>query len=128
MSQGFKLKFDEMQENNPAKSETSAPVANRERYAEAGQVRNVCFEWEDGNRIFLNYAYLVSVKYEPEENRLALHFTSDDVLLHGVRLESLFFELMQHLPKIISCKDARYNTLKDENASVVNQIVLIPKE
>lgn len=116
-NRGFKLRFDEMREGNPAHSdEAKDEQANADSYGGPGHVRNLCFVWPDGKKLFLNYAYLVSGKFaaDSETNTINLGFTSHLVTLKGYQLEDLFFALMEQLPRIIKAEDARY---KDANES-----------
>ncbi len=108
MSHGFKLRYDQMRENNP--SDNPVQTESTETYQTAGHTRNVCFNWPDGRRLFLNYAYLLSCDFKPDmdRNRIRLTFSSHVVLLEGFKLESLFLALLDHLPRFISALDERY--------------------
>lgn len=123
MNQDFKLKFDEMRENDPTGE--NGEQAN-ERFASTGHVRNLCFVWPDGKKKFLNYAYLVSCDYDPDENTITLNFTSDTVLIKGSGLDGVFEELFSHIPKRIVCVDVRYNSVAN-GGSIINDITLISK-
>ena len=128
MSQGFKLKYDAMRDNNPGNAEDPTgdlSVVNSELYNSESNTRNICFTLLGGKRIFLNYSYLISGEYSPEENTITLTFTTHTVLLKGVQLEALFNELMQHLPKHITTVDARYNSVSEKGKSLVNGIEII---
>lgn len=85
-------------------------------------VKNVCFVLLDGKQIFLNYNYLVSGEFFPEENKITLYFTTHIVSLQGCHLEKLYFDLIQHLPKIIIVINDRYNALLESGS--VFEIVL----
>jgi hypothetical protein len=115
---GLNLKYDQMRGNDPQGQQEGST----ENYPGENHVRNVCFVLQDGRMIFLNYAYLVSGEYVPEENAITLTFTSHTVTLTGVHLEPLFYDLMGHLPRRIACTDARYNEIDDEKRTVVNNI------
>lgn len=123
MSQ-FSYTFDRMRENNPARltdaAENAADMKDKD-YPSASNTRNVCFVPMDGDPVFLNYGYLVRCKHFRKEGKIVLSFTSDTVTLIGIHLDALFFDLMSHVPKHIICKDARYNTVADENP-IVNDI------
>ncbi len=126
MSQGFKLKFDQMRESNPAKQDagTGSPSkAYDEFYPEAGNTRNLCFVWRDGRRTFINYSYLISAEYLPDESCIVLTFTSQTLVLKGVNLEPLFYELMHQSVRQITCTDERYNVVSEEGRFAVNEIV-----
>src|SRR5690606_13091942 len=111
MSQEFKIKFDEMKDNNPSKKEQAADSG--EKYSASSYARNIIFEWPEGRKKFFSYNYLVSAEYLPEDKLIKLDFTTDIVSIKGLRLHLLFDELTQHLPRLILCKDERYNTIDD---------------
>jgi hypothetical protein len=117
MSQGFKLKYEQLQENNPAK-----PDEKPQSYTTAGHVRNVCFTWPDGRAMFLNYSYLISGEYLPEENKIILTFTTHTITLTGIRLKTLFEQLLHHLPMHITCMEERYNETTETTEAIVNEI------
>lgn len=124
MSQGFKLKFDEMRDNDPTKDE---PAQYRERafdksYPDEGHARSICFVWPDGRRMFLNYSFLVSGEYLPDESNIVLTFTSNTFVLKGVNLEGLFYDIIRQQAKQVTCIDARYNVVGDGEKFIVNEI------
>lgn len=128
MNSGFKFKYDQIRENDPTKKE-SAIYLNTERnaatYYENSNAKNVCFVWPDGKRIFLNYSYLVSGEYQPEENSITLTWTTHVVNLKGYQLEKLFNELMHHLPKEVVCIDTRYIQTIVNGTSIVKDIFVL---
>jgi len=111
MSQKFKLRFDQMQENHSSTSSNSTTDNEHEYYPSAGNTRNVCFVLESGNSIFLNYAYLVSVEHQNDNGMLLLHFTTHKVTIHGSKLEELFKLLMEHRPQYLKCSNPRYSDI-----------------
>lgn len=124
MNQRFRLKFDEMREGDPSKdtaSDQDLPTRD-ESYNGASNTRNLCFAFPDGRKLFLNYAYLVSCDYLPEDNSLTLVWTTHTVILKGFFLHILFDELMQHLPRQIACTDPRYNVTAEKEKPIVNEI------
>lgn len=128
MSHHFRLKYNEMREGDPSKTQANSPFpAEDEDYARASNVRNVCFVLSDGHRIFLNYGYLVAGQYFPAESLIRLSFTSHTVMMTGVRLEPLFYEFMQHLPRQIACTDERYNAAAEDDG-IVNSISIKQQE
>jgi hypothetical protein len=112
MSHGFKLRFDEMRESDPTNSDSSKQDENELFYQSSGHARNVCFVWANEKRLFLNYAYLVSGEFNPneEKNLITLTFSSHTISLHGYNLETLFTSLMEHLPRLITETDSRCNS------------------
>lgn len=85
-------------------------------------VRNVCFVLPDGKHIFLNYSYLVAGEFFPEESKVVLHFTTHVISLKGQNLETLFFDLMQHSPKLIEVSNDRYSSISHVAMSLVTNI------
>jgi hypothetical protein len=120
MSQGFNLRFDKMRENNPAGNQDSS-TQNPDRYDTPGYTRNVCFVWPDGKRVFFNYAYLVVAEFNPNEdmNEIRLEFSSHIVLLKGYRLDGLFVEFLDHVPRLVEALDRRY-ALNVKDCTVIN--------
>lgn len=110
----FKLKVDEMRENDPVKKD--------ENYHSGSNVRNVCFVQADGKMLFLNYGYLVACEYLPDEGLIILKFTSHTITLKGTRLESLYQEFFNHIPKLVICAEDRYNSLDENPVTLVTKI------
>jgi len=130
MSQGFKLKYDQLRENDPTQREKPLQDGGKAYevfYSEESNARNISFVWQDGRRVFLNYSYLVSGEYSPEENRLTLTFTTQVLIFKGVNLENLFYEVMNHSVRQVICVDERYNVIGENEKFVVNDI-LVKKE
>lgn len=123
MSQNFKLKFDEMRQGNPVAQDTEDGTPYK-TYGTEGHVRNICFEWPDGKMKFLNYAYLVSGEYNPDESKITLTFTSEIVIVSGNNLGALFVDLINHIPKLLSYSDDRYSGLKDGQDVVIKEITI----
>lgn len=124
MSQRFSLKMDEMRQGNPAATDDIPEAGPRDDdlyYPSYGNVRNICFCWPDGRRMFLNYAYLISGDYEAQENRITLVFSTHSVMLQGINLQTVFFKLMSQHIRLLQCVDSRYNAIEPERA-VVNSI------
>jgi len=88
-------------------------------------VRNLCFAWPDGRKLFLNYAYLVSGEFvtDGETNTIKLAFTSHLVTLKGYGLEELYIALIEQIPRIIEEEDARYRDTS-ESKTMVTEIVV----
>jgi hypothetical protein len=102
MSQDFKFNFKGGEE----KSQSTENDNNL--YSQPGNVRNLCFEWPDGRKKFLNYAYLISGEYSPLENVIVLTFTTEQISLQGVNLAKLFNEILRHQTAHIRCEEQRY--------------------
>lgn len=116
-----------MQENSPA-HENPAIQKHADFYEQGGHARNVCFALLDGRKMFLNYAYLVSGEYLPQQNRIVLAFTSHAVTLIGLWLDDLYYAFMYHLAKHVRCVDARYNATANDGESIVNEIIIVSNE
>lgn len=119
MSQRFSFKLNEKDVN---KAEQEA-IEKSENHLTESHVRNLCFVWPDGKKKFLNYAYLVSGEYLPEENSIKLAFTSETILIKGDRLEGLFEQLLNHEPKRIVCTDERYAAIDDSGIFVTEILI-----
>lgn len=119
----YKLKFDKMRENNPASEPPDADSS--EKYPSGSSTRNVLFVLTNGDEEFLNYSYLVHTKFKKNEDCIILSFTTHTVTIKGVNLKDLFQELFEHVPKVISCTDERYNALQEEAGTIVNGIEIV---
>ncbi|MES2479438.1 MAG: hypothetical protein V4561_10140 [Bacteroidota bacterium] len=112
--------FRQMAENNP----TDKATPKDETFGTASHVRNVYFCPLSGSGIFLNYSYLVSCDHSQDFTVLTLGFTSHSIVLKGVLLKPLYFELMGHLPKMIYAVEVRYNGTFDKKKPIVNEIII----
>lgn len=129
MSQEFRLRFDQLRDNHsPSEPEPSAPPVAEESYFGPGYTRYVCFVWLDGRRLFLSYNYLIAGEFVPEQNTIALQFTSHHIMLNGARMEQLYFSLMHQMAKLVIEADPRYETLEDTNKAVVHTITVTKME
>ncbi|SFF14879.1 hypothetical protein [Spirosoma endophyticum] len=130
MNQGFKLRYDQLRENDPTSSENELNLQEAELYTGPDHSRNVCLVWPDGRRAFFNYAYLVAVEFEPntEKNLIKLSFSSHHVALQGYSLQALFMTLLDHLPRIITATDSRYVLDTDRNKPIVIEMLIEKKE
>lgn len=127
MSQEFRLRFDQMQENKQPEDQPVADhsVESMESYTTPSGARNICFGWPDGKRLFLNYSYLVSGEYAPEQNEIFLQFTSHHVMIAGARLEILYDSIMHQMAKLVSSRDTRYETFDDTDKPVIQAITAV---
>lgn len=126
MSQRFNPKIEEMKQNSPAASgyEPETEVKDYDPdYPTYGNVRNICFAWPDGKKMFLNYAYLISCAYNAEESSLAIVFSTHSVAARGVNLEPLFFRIMGQKVRLLQCTDPRYNSIGTDRA-IINEILV----
>ena len=123
MNQGFKLRFDQLRESDPtpaAEARQDTPVL----YATPGHARNICFAWPDGKKAFFNYAYLIATEFEPntDRNTIKLNFSSHQINLAGYHLETLFMDLLDHLPCMVTAIDARYALSEETQMPIVFEI------
>ena len=133
MDHGFKTRFDQMRENNPASSEAKQPiqiVPNHDTFHPIGYARNLCLGWPEGRRCFFNYAYLITAEFLPGQdmNLIRLEFSSHQVVLKGYGLEALFMQLLDHLPRIITAVDARYTVNRVEEEGLVISVEVQKQE
>lgn len=121
MSQNFKLKFDEMQENNSA-DVTGSNTISSNLYDTPGYVRNLCFVWPNGRVEFFNYAYLIKGEFDNDHQTIKLTYTTHIVILKGSELSRLFELITQHQVKNIVCVEERYKTIIDKDDWAVYHI------
>lgn len=97
--------------------ETSQPEEQKsvELYDTAGHARNICFVQANGSMTFLNYAYLVSGTFIPDQSLISLTFTTCTVEIKGENLEGLFASQFDQ-------KVQRIFALAERYASVVNGV------
>ena len=130
MSQNFKDRYNQFLGGDPGNRDDSGEAAEKKEhpyidyYDQYQATRNICFIQRNGQRIFLNYNYLVSCEYIPEQNKIIAGFTTHTVTLTGLFLESLFRDMMQYLPREINSVDVRYNSIADTDQPVVNEIMV----
>ncbi len=120
-------KFDKLKDNSDSESarqpssETEKLV---EQYDSPGHPRNLCFIEAGGKRTFLNYAYLVTGEYSPEQTAITLSFTTHTVTLKGANLDILFEYLLDHKVKKITSLDKRYQATTSDSEIVVSELLI----
>ena len=126
MNQGFKLRFDQLRENDPTSTGPETGAGTNEFYSSPGYTRNICLVWPDGRQAFLNYGYVVACEFERigENILIRLGFSSHSVSLYGYSLEKLFMNLLHHLPRIIVAVDERYRLHEDSPRPVVIEMTV----
>ncbi|OOQ57402.1 hypothetical protein [Mucilaginibacter pedocola] len=110
MSQDFKLKYDQILENQPGQPQLSP---DDKLYPNTGYNRNIGFLWPSGNCEAFNYAYLVRLQFLPTENAIYMTFTTHIVKIEGNGLQALYFELFDQRNRIIECLEERYAAISD---------------
>ena len=116
-----KLNKGNADKDNPQNSDTENGI---EQFSTPGHVRNLCFVQPDGKRLFLNYAYLVSGEYKPEENIVVLTYTTHEITLKGRSLTDLYNSLMAHMLKQVVAIDKRYEATKETTEPIVFEIAI----
>lgn len=105
---------------------TDKAVSNIELHDIDSHVRNLCFVWDDGRRVFFNYAYLVSVDLVLTDTfgEMLLDFNGQIVKLKGYQLGILFDLLLNHTPKIIKAGNSRYYSCDRLSQAFVTEIII----
>lgn len=117
-------KFDKFQNDGTGKK-AADPASDEkcvENYNAAGSTRNVCFVQLDGRSKFLNYAYLISADFDPNESTIRIGFTTHNITIKGYHLNELFENLKFQLPSKIICMDKRYMATKDDKEAFIAEI------
>lgn len=126
MSQGFKFRSDEFEENNLEKDVRKTDNPHYRVYPDNGHMRNFALTLPDGTSTAYPYAFLVKLEYISESGNIVITMTSDKILLQGIRLKALFNDLFYQLPLEIIATDKRYNAASNEARFIVNEIKLQP--
>ncbi|TKT93308.1 hypothetical protein [Dyadobacter frigoris] len=125
MSQGFKLRYDQIREGDPGKTNAPSSVTHHnELYDVSGHARSLCLVWPDNTRMFFNYAYLISGAFSDtdEKNVITLNFSGHSIQIKGFGLESIFMALLEHVPRIIVATDERYVTDDTNQEAVITEM------
>jgi len=93
-------------------------------YNTGGHLRMVRFVQANGERISLNYAYMVSVRYAPSAGIIEVGFTSHHITLRGNNLEPLFHGIEAQQVQSISCIDERYKEIAGNAEPTVLEITV----
>jgi hypothetical protein len=119
----YRFKANQMRDNSANLGEENKETLSQ--FEPSQYVRNLRFVWPDGQQKFLNYAYLVSGEFLPDQSSIHLIFTSEVIVIEGIRLVQLFDDLLEHKPKQIICINDRYTALQDESHPVVTKISVL---
>ncbi|MGX5858303.1 hypothetical protein ACWKW6_31895 [Dyadobacter jiangsuensis] len=130
MNQGFKLRYDDFRADDPTQKEAAKPPEGEPTYNGAGFARSVCFIWPSGRKVMLNYAYFMGAMFEAgeEKNFVRLDFSTSTVTLSGFSLETLFFQFMEQVPRLIEVVDVRYAPIADPKSGIITEIVIEKKQ
>lgn len=126
MSQNYKLRFDQMKENNPAQSGLESQNDGSAFFPNEGNMRNFCLVFKEGNMRAFPYAYIVDYTFEigQEKNKVILELPSKLITLSGYGLTTLYLAFLKQLPQFIYQIDERY---ADQGESVVTDITVEEK-
>jgi hypothetical protein len=127
MNTDLKLRFDQMRQGDPTKPDNSSGGTGDSTVSHlTGYARNLCLVWPDGRRYFLNYAYLIGGEFlvGEEMNQITLSFSSHTAILRGYGLQTLYMELLDHLPKILFAVDSRYAQNKRGKDTLILSMVI----
>lgn len=120
MSQGFRLRFDQMRESNPTQSDATAQPSESNPFWD--RPRNLGLVWPDGRRYFLSYAYLIAgeCKSNGTNTVIQLQFSAHVVTLLGYGLDELFLDLVEQRVRWIVVQEERYQALDEAQAVVMD--------
>ena len=125
MSQNNRNRIDKLLDDEAVSND--AAISNSSSYAASTNTRNLLLVMANGDEKFFNYSYLIAADYLKSEGCIRLEFTTHVVTLKELQLESLFDGLFEHRVRVIVCRDARYNSLDDEEGFVVNGLEVVEK-
>jgi hypothetical protein len=123
----FKLKYDELRENEPTRKQDNVirDDADGNTFYDTPAGRTICLCWLDGNKRFFNYSYLVSgeLNVASDLSVITLYFTSDTVIVKGYKLEKLFLAFLDQTANHIHEENSRY--VDNANESAVTEIDIV---
>lgn len=121
MSQDYKLKFEQMQESFSGSNDSENDELH---YQDAGNARNICFVISPNRKLrSFNYAYLVSLEYDPQASAIIIEFTTHTITIKGYSLLDLYFELFDQRNRILDYVDTRYQSLEDGERTITEIIL-----
>lgn len=124
MSQSFRLKSDELRQNNPAKDVRQVDDAFYKVYPDNGNIRQFMLTWPDGVSTTIPY-FAVSKTDYGQDGSITLHTSVGTIVFQGLRLRALYNDFFYSLPLEIIICDERYNDLNDETIFTVNKINML---
>jgi hypothetical protein len=86
--------------------------------------RGIEFVQSDGKSSFDYYSYLVGGTYDPEESKIALTFTTKNVVVTGTNLQSIYEAIMLQQVRSLRAANPRYAALQDDGLPMVVGIVM----
>lgn len=126
----LKLKYNESNKGEAKQNDLikERSVGNNINYTSSEIPRNICFVENSGRQIFFNYSFLSNGLLDEDGRKITLEFSTHRVTLNGVKLDSLFNELLEQKVKILYCTSNRYNSINAENIFSVNELIIERKE
>lgn len=98
-----------------------------ENYATPGTVRKIGFELPSGEKFFRSYAQMTGGDYRPDDGTITLRFFTEDIVLHGINLDSLYEHIRGEMVNIIKCAEKRYLTAEEQHQAIVTEISVKPR-
>jgi len=125
MSQNFRLKSDELRQNNPAKDVRQDDNPFYKVYPDNGQIRNFMLTWPDGSSITIPYYTVSRIEFKSYDGSIMMAVGNDNIVFEGVELKSLYNDFFFQLPLEIIVTDVRYNEINAMNMNrfLVNEII-----
>jgi hypothetical protein len=123
MSQDYKNFYQQMKDN-AAETSNENEAKGADHYPAPSNTRNIIFEWVDGRKLFLNYAFLISCELSKDNDRLILSFTNCTINIDGVKLQLLFEQLISQMVRVIKETNSRYAQLESDQ-EVIKAISMV---
>jgi hypothetical protein len=126
MNQKYKDKYEELRNNDIGQKEPISDKTEHEFYETPGNSRMITFAWQDGRKLFMNYAYLVCGELieDGESSIITLTFTTHTISLKGHLLENIFVSLIHQNAKILTEIYPRYKDNKSSEQSPILEILV----
>ncbi|MCX2495242.1 hypothetical protein OQX63_17260 [Pedobacter sp. PF22-3] len=122
MSQSFRLKSDELRQNNPARDVRQQDDPSYKIYPDNGQIRNFMLTWPDGSSTTIPYYTVGRIEYSSADGSITVVIGNENIVFAGVDLKSLYNDFFFQLPLEIIVTDERYNEVNKSSHFIVNKI------
>lgn len=106
--------------DNAAETSNETDAKATEHYPSASNTRNIIFEWADGRKLFLNYAFLISCELSKDNDRVILIFTNCTIHVDGIKLQLLFDQLNSQIVRVVKEATPRYAEISTSESVVSN--------
>lgn len=122
---GYRLRYEQLSEEDPTMKDQSIDPSSEELkpyYDQPGHMRNLCFVWPDGRRVFIGYAYLISgeMTIDGEINKIVLTFSNQIVTIEGYKMEELYQALMEQRMLYVAQFGERYISSCDTKLAILD--------